>query len=94
MPYFMVRVYLKIHGLVQGIFFRANTQKEALKLGLSGWVRNTADGGVEVLAQGKKKDIDTFINWCHKGPTHARVDLVDIEWKQTKNDLLNFDIKY
>jgi acylphosphatase len=65
-----------VQGRVQGVFFRASTKREALTLGLTGWVRNTNDGHVEVLAFGSTKQLSELETWLHQGPKTARVDLV------------------
>lgn len=63
-------------GKVQGVFFRASAKDIADSLGLYGWVKNTDDGNVEVYAAGDADAIGRFIDWCHKGPSGARVDAV------------------
>ena len=67
---------LIIKGRVQGVCFRASTQKQASKLQLDGWVKNRPDGDVEILVRGEAAVLDEFIAWCHKGPVFARVDQV------------------
>lgn len=62
-----------IAGTVQGVFFRASAQERANDLGLGGWVRNMADGRVEVFAQGPKDMLDIFLHWLQDGPTAAEV---------------------
>lgn len=64
---------LRITGHVQGVFFRAATQSQAEDLSLTGWVRNTDDGGVEVLIGGQGPAVDALIRWCHHGPKKAQV---------------------
>lgn len=90
----MRQVHVKISGHVQGVFFRANTQREATKLGLTGWVKNTEDGGVEAMAQGNEDELNLFIAWCHKGPTSANVTNVEVMWVEQKKSFSGFDIKY
>lgn len=68
-----------ISGRVQGVWFRASTQEEANKLGLTGWARNLADGRVEVLACGEKNKLDILEVWLRQGPELARVDEVERE---------------
>lgn len=63
-----------VSGRVQGVFFRGSTQREALRLGLSGYARNLPDGRVEVLACGAQGAIDELERWLRKGPPAARVD--------------------
>jgi acylphosphatase len=67
-----------IHGKVQGVFYRANTKKQALALHLSGWVCNLTDGRVQVLAQGEPAALDALEAWLHQGPPHANVRGVDL----------------
>lgn len=73
------RAHLRIHGLVQGVSFRASARDEATRLKLTGWVRNLDDGDVEALAEGTPDDVDHFIQWCHTGPKHAEVESVTID---------------
>ncbi len=73
-------VHLIVRGRVQGVWFRAGTQEQALQLGLCGWVKNCPDGSVEIHAQGEKETLEQFINWCRKGPPAAQVSDLDIEW--------------
>jgi acylphosphatase len=75
------QVHLFIRGRVQGVFFRASVQREARRLGLSGWVKNRADGAVEVLAEGEEEEIKELIGWAHRGPGPARVENVDVRWR-------------
>ncbi len=70
---------LKIHGRVQGVFFRQSTREKARELGLSGWVKNMPDGTVEALATGPENVINELIAWCEQGPAYARVDKVDVQ---------------
>jgi len=63
----------RVSGRVQGVFFRASTRTQALELGVTGWVRNAADGSVEVLACGTPAAIDALDGWLRRGPPAARV---------------------
>lgn len=65
---------LKVSGKVQGVWFRASTEKEAVRLGINGWVKNCNDGSVQIWAEGS--NLEEFIQWCHEGPPQARVDSV------------------
>lgn len=71
-----IRAHLIIEGRVQGVFFRDSTRREAIELGLCGWVENRFDGSVEVVAEGPKEKVETLIAWCHHGPSIARVTKV------------------
>ena len=65
-----------IRGRVQGVFFRASTREQALKLGISGYAKNLADGNVEVLASGSSEALNALQDWLHVGPPSARVEHV------------------
>lgn len=67
---------ITISGKVQGVFFRASTKDKAEELGLAGEVRNLADGRVEVLVCGDEVRVQQLVNWCHAGPSRAKVDEV------------------
>ena len=73
-------LHLWISGRVQGVFYRASTQQEALRLGLSGWVKNLPDGRVEAYAVGPLKSLQSLHTWCQQGPPQARVDQVETQW--------------
>ncbi|GAA4998172.1 acylphosphatase [Pseudoluteimonas lycopersici] len=66
-----------VGGKVQGVFFRASTREQALKLGLSGYAKNLPDGRVEVLAEGDAAALDALERWLHVGPPMARVGAVE-----------------
>jgi len=91
----MKQAHLIIIGRVQGVFYRANAQKEAQRLGLSGWVRNRGDGSVEAKATGTKEALEAFIDWCRKGPPAASVEKVEVSWKEsTEEGAKGFHIRY
>ena len=73
-------LHLWIQGRVQGVFYRASTQTEALRLGLTGWVKNLSDGRVEAYAVGSKANLKRLQDWCATGPSEARVDQVECDW--------------
>lgn len=76
----LTRVHARIHGKVQGVFFRASTEQRARSLGLNGWVRNRADGTVELEAEGPRAACEALIEYCREGPQAARVDAVESRW--------------
>jgi acylphosphatase len=75
----MRRVRAIVTGRVQGVSFRASTAWEAQRLGLRGWVRNRADGSVELEAEGDADRVASLLAWCEKGPPAARVSRVAVE---------------
>jgi len=88
------RIHLQIRGRVQGVYFRASTVEQAQRLGITGWVRNCLDGSVEVMAEGKKAELENLIGWCHKGPSGAQVKEVQTEWKASTQEFYRFSIKH
>jgi acylphosphatase len=74
----MRRVRVQISGHVQGVFFRTSCADRAERLGLSGWIRNASDGGVQAVFEGDDAGVDAMLAWCRKGPPHARVDRLEV----------------
>ena len=70
---------LVVTGRVQGVWYRGWTVDQAKALGLDGWVRNQSDGSVEILVSGPDAAIDELVRRCHRGPSAARVERVDVE---------------
>jgi acylphosphatase len=87
------QVHCVVRGRVQGVFFRAASQREARRLGLTGWVRNLADGSVEVVAEGEDERIKEFIQWAQRGPSAARVDRVETRWRGYTGEFSDFRIE-
>lgn len=84
---------MKIHGRVQGVYYRTSMVREAQDLGLTGWVMNCADGTVEAVAEGARSALDTLIVWCRQGPRGARVDHVEIHWQAPQHGFSGFVVK-
>lgn len=87
------RLVLKIYGQVQGVFFRAETVRQAGSLGLVGWVRNAPDGTVEVVAEGEKEALERLYAWCQKGPSFARVERVEEKWEAYQGEFEEFTVE-
>ena len=73
------QIHLIVQGKVQGVYFRAFTRREAEKYGITGWVRNLANGDVEIKAQGGEAELEKMKQWCWKGSPHAKVNNVIIQ---------------
>ena len=89
-----IRVRLIIKGKVQGVWFRDSTRREAVRLGVSGWVKNRPDGHVEVVAEGPEENVKNLVAWCHHGPSHARVSKVDETPEGWQGEFDSFDVVY
>ena len=89
----MRRVRLTASGVVQGVFFRASTRDEAARLGLTGWVRNAADGSVEAEVQGDDGAVEAMIAFCRQGPGHSRVEELQVEDIATEATEQGFDVR-
>jgi acylphosphatase len=90
----MKRIHVYIRGRVQGVFFRAETQKTAKSNGLTGWVRNMPDGRVEALFEGEDESMNKMLKWCHIGPPAARVEEVIITEEPYTSEFRDFSIIY
>jgi len=87
------RLTLKIYGLVQGMGYRYSSQNEAKKRGFKGYVRNLDDGSVELVVEGKEKDLKDFINWCYNGVGPAQVLNIDQSWSTSTGEFSDFVIR-
>ncbi len=89
-----VRAHVYVNGRVQGVFFRTETQDEALRHGLTGWVRNLPDARVEAVFEGEKDKVERLIEFCRTGPPGARVTKVEVEWQSFTGEFHGFRIRY
>ncbi len=87
-------MHVFISGRVQGVFFRAETQRAAKGFNLTGWVRNISDGRVEVVFEGEDESVGKMLEWCHTGPPAARVEEVLITEEPYIGEFHDFSIKY
>ena len=83
-----------VYGRVQGVFYRAFTSRQAKELGLTGYVRNLPDGGVEVQAYGERKQLEKLINTLMIGPPAAAVEKIVTDWPEYSGSYSDFDIAY
>jgi acylphosphatase len=90
----MMRVHVLVKGIVQGVFYRDFTQRQAEKLGLAGWVRNVRDGRVEAVAEGAAEDVERWVAALRQGPSSARVDEVEVVQGDAAEELSGFEVRY
>jgi acylphosphatase len=83
-----------VEGRVQGVFFRAFTRDEAVRLGLSGWVRNRPNGSVEAVVEGEKSAVGKMLQWFHEGSPHSIVEKVHLAEESPVGDSSTFEIHY
>ena len=76
------RAEIRVKGRVQGVFYRKSTKEEAVRLGLKGFVKNNQDGTVSITAEGESRAVNLLMDWCRSGPPAARVDAMDVTFKQ------------
>ena len=87
-----VRAHVLVQGRVQGVAYRAFAYHEASHQGLHGWVRNLADGRVEIEVEGNQTSVESFVDLLKKGPPLARVDSVKVEWLDRTRGVGGFEI--
>ena len=89
----LVRLRMLVHGRVQGVFFRHAAAEEGRELGLRGWVKNLANGDVEIVAEGPRRALKIMAAWASQGPRLARVTGVDEEWSDYRGEEGAFSIR-
>lgn len=87
------RAHVYFTGRVQGVFFRANTEKKAIELGVHGWVRNLPDGRVEAIFEGERRIVEEIIHWCAYSQPYASVRDVKVIWEEPLGEK-GFRIRY
>ena len=88
------RVHLRIEGRVQGVGFRFSAVDEARHLGVTGWVRNTYEGDVELVAEGSRDRLQQLATWCRAGPLGALVTGVEEKWLPYAGEFDSFRIRH
>jgi len=88
-----IRQHVIVKGRVQGVWFRASMQEQALQYGVTGWVRNLQNGNVEAIFEGDDETVQQLILWCHQGPSLARVDQVIVTQEKYIGEFYTFSKK-
>lgn len=88
------RLQAIVHGRVQGVNFRYYTRRRATELGVTGFVRNLWDRTVEVVAEGRRTDLESLLSFLHVGPPAALVTKVDASWATPTGKFNRFEVRY
>ncbi len=88
------RMHATVHGMVQGVGFRAFVQREAARLNVTGWVANRPDGTVEVVAEGRREALDRLAHALRQGPRLAEVEDVRLAYSDAAGEFSSFRIRY
>jgi len=89
-----VRAHVYVSGRVQGVFFRSETEYEAVRRNVCGWVKNLPDGRVEAVFEGEKEAVKELLEFCKRGPRGARVSEVEVNWEEYRGEFKGFRIRY
>lgn len=88
------RLTATVNGRVQGVGFRWHVQRIACSSGLTGYVRNRHDGGVEVVAEGEESALQRLLEALRQGPPGARIDNVAVAWDEATGQYHDFGITH
>ncbi|MBR9675573.1 acylphosphatase [Candidatus Woesearchaeota archaeon] len=88
------RLRVVIHGRVQGVFFRQNTQRKAVELRVFGWVKNRFDDSVEAVFEGEQKSLVSILSFLKQNPGLSSVEKIVEEWEDSNNEFKDFKILY
>ena len=87
------RAHVFVSGRVQGVFFRQKTKQQAESFGVTGWVRNLPDGRVETVFEGEEEAVKALVEYCHHGPSYARVTNIDASWEDYRGEFSDFKMR-
>lgn len=87
-------IHVIIEGKVQGVFFREYTRREAVKAGVTGWVRNKSDGTVEAIVSGPSSKVEHMQKWFAEGSPHSTVLHVSVETINPSDTFQDFTIRF
>ena len=88
------RLHVVLSGRVQGVAYRYFAEKRASSLGLLGWVRNLFDGRVEVVAEGERAVLESFLAELRKGPRLALVESAEVRWDGATGEFVGFTVRF
>jgi acylphosphatase len=88
-----VRLHAIVEGRVQGVGFRYFTQRQAVQLGLTGWVRNRWEGTVELTAEGPREEIEKLLQSIGRGPQAGTTRNVKYDFQEATGEFISFQIR-
>jgi acylphosphatase len=88
------RLNVKVTGRVQGVGFRSFVQSQAVRLSLTGWVRNRWDSSVEITAEGSKTDLEKLLQAVRRGPRAGTTQAVQADWSDATGEFTSFNIRW
>ncbi|MFP3064513.1 MAG: acylphosphatase [Sulfolobus sp.] len=87
----LIRMYVRVYGIVQGVGFRRFVQIHAIRLGVKGYAKNLPDGSVEVIAEGHEESLNKLLNKIREGPPLSRVEKVEVRFEEYKGEFSSFE---
>ncbi len=90
----MIQLRIIVSGKVQGVGYRYFSQMKAVQYGVKGWVKNLADGSVEVIARGENNQLEPFIADLRKGNPFSKINNLEITEMDQLEHFHSFTIKY
>ena len=78
-------IQIKVYGKVQGVWYRASTQRKAEELQIFGFVRNEVDGSVYIEAEGEEIALEALVEWCKEGSPFSKVERLEINQIKTQH---------
>jgi acylphosphatase len=90
----LIQLQIIVTGEVQGVGYRYYTQMKAIQFGITGWVKNLSEGGVEILASGSRPDLEKFIDEVRRGNPFSTVDHIEVNETEKIETYKSFAIKY
>ncbi|MEX2162018.1 MAG: acylphosphatase [Anaerolineales bacterium] len=88
-----IQLHAWVEGRVQGVGFRYFVRQRASALPIAGWVRNMSDGRVEMLAEGRREDLEALLDAVKRGPTGSLVTEVKVEWRPASGGFTGFAVR-
>jgi acylphosphatase len=88
-----VRVHVFVSGRVQGVFFRAETERKARQHAVKGWVRNLPDDRVEAVFEGEEESVRKLLEFSRQGPSQARVTHLEVKFERYTGEFKDFEAR-